>query len=316
MRLVICRCERRREEFAMSWKSAAYFLLALSGATFLSAQPDAGKGRTFAFLVACGDYDKTQLKPVPFTVNEMKLFRDILVQSGVADKNIVFLHDDARPIRFLPSRANILEQFKLLMERLRPEDSVIVALSGHGVQFHGDKFGYFCPLDARIGANTKNTLLPMEGDGGLLKLLDQGKAGRKFLIVNACRNNPTSSLNLAAEKLQFENQYNEEAPRGTVMLLACKQNQFSWFYPADEKRAERRNRSLFMYHLTEAWKGNYANGKKVTVEHVIAEVTERVESDAVADFNRNQMPFVKRKFEGRWEVGTPATLAKQIEVDL
>jgi len=285
----------------------------------LCAQPDASKGRTFAFLVACGDYDKTQLKPVPFTVNEMKLFRQVLIDTGVPDKNIVFLHDKAEPpIKFLPTRANILTQFKLLMERLRPDDSVIVAFSGHGVQFKGDQYGYFCPLDAELGVGTNDKLLPMEGKDGLLTLLDQGKAGRKLLIVNACRNNPTSGANLAADKLKFSDEYNEEAPKGTVMLLACSKNQFSWFYDDKEKREERRNRSLFMYHLTEAWKGSYAKGKKVTVDHLIAEVTERVEADAPGDFNRNQMPIVKRRFEGKWELATAAAVAvaKYVDVDL
>ncbi len=143
----------------------------------------------------------------------------------------------------------------------------------------------------------------MVGEDGLLTMLDQSKAGRKLLIVNACRNQPTSNANLAAEKLQLRDEYNEEAPKGTVMLLACKQGQFSWFYDDREKRPDRRNRSLFMYHLMEAWRGRYAKGAKVTVDHIIAEVAERVESDAPADFGRNQMPIAKRQFEGQWEVG-------------
>jgi formylglycine-generating enzyme required for sulfatase activity len=224
-----------------------------------------------------------------------------------------------------------LKELALLMERLRPEDSVVVALSGHGVQFAGDKYGYFCPLNANLGK--KETLLPMEGDDGLLKLLDQGKAGRKLLIVNACRNKPASNANLAAERLQLRDDYNEEAPKGTIMLLACSKNQFSWFYDDKEKRTDRRNRSLFMYHLMEAWKGSYAAGKKVTVDHIVAEVSERVEGDANPDFGHNQIPIVKRKFEGRWDLAvvkvplpkkeaaeskeaTTAALAKQIDVDL
>src|ERR1043165_4648275 len=120
--------------------------LALSSQGILFAQPN--KGRQFAFLVACGDYDKTQLNPVTFTVPEMTAFRQVLIDSGVPDKNIVFLHDKTgEPRRFLPVRENILKEFSLLMERLRPEDSVVVALSGHGVQFDGEKYGYFCPLN-------------------------------------------------------------------------------------------------------------------------------------------------------------------------
>ena len=42
-----------------------------------------------------------------------------------------------------------------------------------------DKFGYFCPLDAKLGTDTKDKLLPMEGKDGLLTLLDKGKAGQQ-----------------------------------------------------------------------------------------------------------------------------------------
>ncbi len=281
--------------------------LLLFGVIF--AQPS--QGRTFAVLVACGDYDKTELNPVPFTVAEMTLFRDVLMQSGVSAANITFLHDKTdEPRRFLPTRENILAQLTLVVERLRPEDSLIVALTGHGVQFNGDKFGYFCPLDAQVHPSKKHKLLPMEGEDGLLPLIDRSKAGRKLLIVNACRNNPVSNPNLAKLQLDLRDEYNEEAPKGTVMLLSCSQKQFSWFYDDKEKRSERRNRSLFMYHLTEAWKGSYAQGKKVTVDHLVAEVSERVESDAPRDFNRNQIPIVKRRFDGQWELS--AALAKQI----
>ena len=178
---------------------------------------------------------------------------------------------------------------------------MIVALSGHGVQFEGDKYGYFCPIDAEL--DKKETLVPMEGKEGLLKLLEQGQAGRKFLIVNACRNKPANNAKLATERWHLRDDYNEEAPKGTVMLLACKKGQFSWFYDEKEKREGRRSRSLFMYHLTEAWKGTYANGKKVTVDHIVSEVSEHVQSDARSDFGHNQTPIVKRKSEGEWMVG-------------
>jgi hypothetical protein len=58
-------------------------LLVLPSLGLLFAQPS--QGRTFTFLVACGDYDKTQLKPVTFTVPEMTAFRQILVDTGIAD---------------------------------------------------------------------------------------------------------------------------------------------------------------------------------------------------------------------------------------
>src|SRR5687768_2658942 len=68
-----------RRSFLMmgAWSTLAFLGMVAS----LHSQAE--KGRTFAFLVACGDYEKTQLKPVHFTVDEMKLFRDVLVDSGI-----------------------------------------------------------------------------------------------------------------------------------------------------------------------------------------------------------------------------------------
>jgi len=56
--------------------SAAFLTLVSAGIHFhTNAQP--AQGRTFAFLVACGDYDKTQLKPVP----ELAAFHLVLIDS-------------------------------------------------------------------------------------------------------------------------------------------------------------------------------------------------------------------------------------------
>lgn len=263
-----------------------------------------GKGRTFAFLVACGDYDPSELKPVPFTLHEMKLFRDVLIASGTPADNIVYLHDKTdKPGRFIPNRANILKEYKLLLERLRPEDSLVVAISGHGIQYRTDASGYFCPLDAKLGPAHKKTLIALEGEEGLLTMLEKTKAQRKLVLVNACRNEPATNTFLAAEKLELRDDYNEEPPKGTVVLFACGKGQKSYFYPDTEKREDRRNRSLFMYHVTEAWKGSYAKGKKVTLDHVLSEVRDRVEDEAPRDFRNNQLPLARKKgFEGSWVV--------------
>ena len=56
--------------------------------------------------------------------------------------------------------------------------SKVVALSGHGVHFKGDRVGYFCPVDAKL--TDKGTLIPMEGEGGLFDLLKACPARRKL----------------------------------------------------------------------------------------------------------------------------------------
>jgi len=298
-----------------------FLLLALALvniATPALGQPE--PSRIFAFLVACGDYDPSELKAVPFTLPEMNQFRDVLINSGVPAKNVIYLHDKTdQPGRLIPNRANILREYRLLLERLRPQDSLIVALSGHGVQFKTDATGYFCPLDAKlVGRDAKKTLVPLAGDDGLVTLLEQAKAERKLVLVNACRDDPAADAALAAQKFEFRNDYNEEAPKGTVIVFACGKGQRSYFYPGTEMRFDRRSRSLFMYHLTKAWDGEYSwprpeayekarqgggempQRRKVTLDHVLTETLERVESDAIKDFRNNQIPLVKKSFSGSW----------------
>jgi hypothetical protein len=47
----------------------------------------------------------------------------------------------------------------LLLRDLDEDDSVLIALAGHGVQFRGDDESYFCPADARLA--DKSTLIPL-----------------------------------------------------------------------------------------------------------------------------------------------------------
>ncbi len=279
----------------------------LASSGFAFAQTDTK--RTFAFLVACAEYDPVELRRVPFTLHEMKLFRDALIASGIPQENIYFLHDKTEQTRTLvPIRANILREYKALLDRLKPEDSLIVVLSGHGVQYFGEPTGHFCPLDAKLGLGHKDSLIPMEGKDGLLTLLETTKAQRKLVLVNACRNDPAANAALAKQKVKLANDPTENAPKGTVVLFACSKGQQSWFYTETAMREERRNRSLFMYHVTEAWKGAYAASDKVTLDHLVSEVCDRVNRESQREFAK-QDPLAKKKIEGTWVL---AAVAKQV----
>lgn len=276
-------------------------ILSLASSDELVLSSPSEVGRNFAFLVACGEYAPGELKAVPFTLAEMNRFRAVLLDSAFTNKNIVYLHDKTdEPVRYLPTRANIMREFRLLTERLRPEDSVIVVMSGHGIQYRDDAHGFFCPVDAKIGRDHKGTLVPMEGRDGLLTLLENSRASKKLLVVNACRNDPLSQAFLASQKVELVDDYPEEAPKGTLAVFACSKAQRSFFYDDQHKKKERRNQSLFMYHLIETWKQAASTSNKMTMDQVLKRVRDRVEEDAIADFRENQIPLIKRNFQGEW----------------
>jgi hypothetical protein len=121
--------------------------------------------------------------------------------------------------RFLPLAANIRKELKLLLEDLGENDSVLVALAGHGVQFRGDNENYFCPTDAKLG--DKTTLVAL---GEMYRMLEAAGAGLKVLLVDACRNDPQMDNSRARATVQLESVTQAQKvlpPGGVVALFSC-----------------------------------------------------------------------------------------------
>lgn len=266
----------------------------------LLAQPRPVPGKNYAFLVAVSGYDRNELKRLPYTVKEMDEFRQSLERTGFERRNIKFLADTQTEQRYVSQRSNIVTEFKLMLERVEKEDTLVVALNGHGVHFKGDKTGYFCPLDASL--SDKKTLIPMEGEAGFFDLLRSCKAKKKLLIVNACRNDPASDLAQAARRLDLDDEDADTVPEGIAAIYSCKPGQRSYYYPADDPKSPAKERSLFFHHLIEAWNGKYTQGK-TSLEDVFREVKSRTADDADEILRRPQVPVVRREYTGEWTIG-------------
>ncbi|MBI1831919.1 MAG: DUF1080 domain-containing protein [Planctomycetes bacterium] len=289
----------------MPWRLAhvlSQMVLAEPHSGYLAATPMLGggskKGTQYASLVAVSKYGKTdQWRPLPYTIDEMKEFRDVLLDTGFAKENIEFLHDQQTDDKRRPTAANLVKKIKLMLDEIGPDDTLLIALNGHGVQCKEDAAGYFCPVNADL--LDKKTLIPMDGKDGIYALLDKCKAKRKLLIVNACRNDPTRDLSFAAEKVHLVDKDEAEVPKGIAALFSCKPGQKSYYYPEEKKI----KRSMFYHRLIEAWRGKYADGEKVTLDHVFDAVTRKTASDARTIFSEAQTPWARRKYEGEWTLG-------------
>ena len=146
------------------------------------------QGRKYALLVGVETYDPTQLNPLRFA-------EDDVVAMGAALKNhgfdVVLMTSQARIPALEPVTArDILTQLDRRRRDRDPEDVMIVALSGHGVQLKGDKPDaggaketYFCPK--RTNLRDKSSMVPISV---VMQKLAACRAGRKLLIVDACRN--------------------------------------------------------------------------------------------------------------------------------
>ena len=150
-------------------------------------------------------------------------------------------HDAARQDgqeTMAPQLDYIRDQIQGVLETpsLGKNDVVMITLHGHSVQIDfvdekGNKTPkfYFCPADATLdGVKTanditdRNNLLPLEE---LYADLADCKATTKLLVVDACRNDPTSP-NLFRESLASATLPKLPPPTGgTAAFFSCKVNQ-------------------------------------------------------------------------------------------
>lgn len=158
------------------------------------------RAENFALLVGVGGYDEKQLRGLgEYPRRDVVAFRDVLLESGFAEENVVLMVDDLEALprttpagRFLPESAKIRGELDLLLPTLERDDTLIVALAGHGVQFKGEAEPYFCPSDAKL--TDRSTLLPLSWLYDRLRYDPETGVGckprRKLLLVDACRNDP------------------------------------------------------------------------------------------------------------------------------
>jgi formylglycine-generating enzyme required for sulfatase activity len=289
------------------WLMIGSFLLL--GSTLTLALSQNAKGTRYAFLVSCGKYDATQLKELPYTNAEMAEFRQVLLDSGYAASDIIHLKDVGGASRIASGR-NILKQLDLILGEIsEPEDSIVLAFNGHGVQFKGDQAGYFCPIDADL--TDRRTLIPTEE---IFKRLSKCKAKQKVLLVNACRNDPAQFPNQAANRIDLEAGNKDVIPDGIAALYSCKDQQLSYYYP-ETGEYKNRKRSLFFHHLIETWKSARTDDD-FTVDQLFTLVRKKTSTDARLIFNQSQTPEIRRKVEGigEWKLIARKEIVKRPEM--
>src|SRR5262249_53449975 len=135
--------------------------------------------------------------------------------------------------------------------RRQEGDTVVVAFSGHGVQFKGDREHYFCPMDADLEDRKKLISL-----GQVYDELRGCKARVKLLLVDACRNDPLADgATRSLDKVKLESRTRPQkvaVPGGVAALFSCLADQIS--YESDKHR-----HGVFFHHVLEGLRGKARN---------------------------------------------------------
>ncbi|MDX1962708.1 MAG: SUMF1/EgtB/PvdO family nonheme iron enzyme [Pirellulales bacterium] len=193
-------------------------------------------GKKYAVLVGVDKYDPSQLNRLNYTVADAEELAKQFKQLGF-DVTLMTLAVE-NPQLHPNTPAKIEKVLNNRAQGLTENDTLIFGFMGHGVQFAIDKgMGeesetqelYFCPAEAQL--DDRDTLLSLEK---VYALLQESKAGRKLLIVDACRNNPQPKNKTRSKEVELEpvGKKIRTVPTGMVAFFSCSAGEKSHEYPA------------------------------------------------------------------------------------
>jgi formylglycine-generating enzyme required for sulfatase activity len=225
------------------------------------------KGKKYALLVGVRKYDSDKFEDLRFTENDVEeLARVLGERAGFTSIRVLTTSRGGRRKGDAPTAANVRAALAALLAKKTKEDTVLMALSGHGIQatLKGKDESFFCPADAQL--NDNSTLVSL---GKLVADLDDCGARVKLLLVDACRNDPKLGRNVDVDALP-------RMPRGTAALFSCSSGERAFETPKLGK-----GHGIFFFHVLEGLRGKAKNREgEVTwgglAEHVTRSVSRAV----------------------------------------
>jgi uncharacterized caspase-like protein len=254
-------------------------LALLASAPFAAARP-AENGRKVALLVGVSQYRSESLKSLKYAERDVEELAEVLRSCGYAadDVKVLTHREAARDRRRLPSRRNVLEALAALLKDRSPNDTVLIAFAGHGVQFRDDAEVYFCPADADLARSA--TLLAL---ADVYRQLADCPAGVKLVLTDACRNDPSAPSRLHPRSAKPQRR---PLPSGVVALFGCSEGQEA--YEDDGLR-----HGVFFHYVLEGLRGKAAlPDRRVTLRGLCDYVTEPVDEHVRRAGGGSQRPSV------------------------
>src|SRR5436190_1102466 len=179
------------------------------------------KGEKYALLVGVRKYNSSELTPLEYTENDVRVLAEVLRGAGFKRVVLMTQKEGAREPRFMPSSANIRRELKTLLGERKPRDTVVIAVCGHGIQFGGSDEPYFCPMDTAL--KNRKTLISL---GEVYAAMSECKARTKVLFSDSCRNDPLPKAVKEKEgkrifsPMQYKGK-RQDPPKNVIALFSC-----------------------------------------------------------------------------------------------
>jgi tetratricopeptide (TPR) repeat protein len=185
----------------------------------------AGPVERYALLVGVHEYSQAkQLHPLEYSENDVDELAQVLIENGYSKEHVVIMTQKAGGDnrRYLPLKVQIQQELRRLIEACSATDTLVVALSGHGISL--DDKSYFCPADARL--NDKESLVSLTD---LFDEIGKAKAAVRVLLVDACRNDPLADKSKSADEMESTSRPKlPPLPGGVMALFSCSEKEKSF----------------------------------------------------------------------------------------
>jgi uncharacterized protein len=260
----------------------SFLTMIFLSASQIASAADQHSAQRFALLVGVNEYEHNKLKSLRFAENDVSALSLVLKS---AQYQVTLLTTKVDNTELKPTKANIEKHLGQILSKCQKGDTVVIAFSGHGLQFEGEPDAFFCPADARPFKANSDTLVSI---GKVYRDLDKSFATMKVLFVDACRDDPAAGrgasrgVNAASAP---------PPPQGVAALFSCGEGEQAFESP-------KLKHGVFFYHVIEGLKGRAADGdQEVTFASLASYVSRRVRRDA-AEFGdgAKQSPNLKADY--------------------
>ena len=219
-----------------------------------------GESKLWLLLVGVNDYQDIGLPSLRYPALDCQGLEQSLVKAteGFPNKEIVVHHDFASKT---PKLKNIRESLKKIVLHSRPDDSIMLYFSGHGMLDPATKEAVLCFSDTNQN-DLLNTGLPMQE---LVEILSKSPAKQQLLCLDTCHSGDMALLNSGATARDAETPVSNSTPqlmsvlrqrasqsKGFCALLSCDRGQKSWEFPE-------LGHGVFTYYLMQGLSGEAAD---------------------------------------------------------
>ncbi|MFO0939591.1 MAG: caspase family protein [Pirellulales bacterium] len=138
-----------------------------------------------AIVVGVRNYDPDQFQVLTNAEAESTAIFELLLRAGYSESvsRLITNSSGAENAQQIPSRTNILRELEQACLQLAPNDKLVFAFGGYGVQATEGKF-YLCPLDADL--DDIETLIPIDR---IYELIGKCRIEHKLIVIDAMHGN-------------------------------------------------------------------------------------------------------------------------------